>query len=650
MAVQPISGSSAEPDRGGESDQPYVPRPPEAHAEAPRASIDPDRSKGWIRRILPIMLAHKRVFGTALVCAFLALMFQIAAPRVVMQAIDHGLVRKVTPIWIFAVILIGLAVGRGVFGFIFRYGLFGTAYRIEYDLRSIMYEHLTRMSFSFFDRIQSGQIISRSNSDIRAVQMLLVFGPFMFINMASFLVALGLMLTIHVKLALVALLPLPLVYLTGLRMRSLMFPISWIVQARLAELATIVEENITGVRVVKSFAAEKNQIGLLAKTAQRLRWAAIKQIGVRAQFAPIMENLPRLAMALVFLYGGSLALKGQVTIGTLVAFNAYVLMLQAPFRMLGFLMMMSQRSAASAERIFEILDETPQVADRPEATHLLFPRGEVEFRDVTFAYADGPPVLKNLNLALKPGETVAVVGRTASGKSTLARLLLRFYDVQEGAVLIDGRDVRDLTQTSLRAEVGIVLDEPILFSTTIRENISYGRPEATFEEIEAAARAAGADGFIQAMRDGYETVIGERGYTLSGGQRQRVAIARTLLTNPRILILDDATSSIDVKVEQEIHEALRGLMKGRTTLIIAHRLSTISLADRVVLLDEGRVVAQGAHEELLRTEPRYVEVLARAEAEKKPAGEKPRKRPAVEAGRPVLEPLSEVIKEVSGDG
>ena len=648
--LEPSTKPEAEPARPAKAGrEPYIPRPPQARYPAPRAGIDPDRSKGWIQRILPILFAHKRVFIRSLACAFLALMFQIAAPRVVMQAIDQGLIKRATPIWIFAAVLIGLAVGRAVFGYIFRYGLFGTAYRIEYDLRSIMYEHLTRMSFSFFDRIQSGQIISRSNSDIRAVQMLLVFGPFMVINMLSFLVALGLMLTIHMKLALVSLLPLPLVYLTGLRMRRLMFPISWIVQARLAELATIVEENVTGVRVVKSFAAERAQIGLLARTAQRLRWAALKQIMIRARYAPIMENLPRLAMALVFLYGGSLALEGQVTIGTLVAFNAYVLMLQAPFRMLGFLMTMSQRSAASAERIFEILDETPQVADRPGAKHLLDPKGEVEFRSVTFSYAGGPPVLKNLDLKLSPGETVAVVGRTASGKSTLARLLMRFYDTQEGAVLIDGRDIKDLTQASLRAQVGIVLDEPVLFSASIRENISYGRPDAPFEEVQAAAMAAGADGFVREMPDGYEAVIGERGYTLSGGQRQRIAIARTLLTNPCVLILDDATSSIDVKVEQEIHEALRSLMRGRTTLIIAHRLSTISLADRVVLLEDGRVAAQGTHEELLRTEPRYVEVLARAEEEKTVPAAPARPKPAAPS-QPVLEPLSEAMKEVGGDG
>jgi len=279
--------------------------------------------------------------------------------------------------------------------------------------------------------------------------------------------------------------------------------------------------------------------------------------------------------------------------------------------------MLSQRSAASAGRIFEVLDEQPDITDRDGAADLVQPRGEVEFKDVTFAYTNGADVLTGLNLKLDAGEIVAVVGRTGSGKSTLARLLARFYDVSGGAVLVDKTDVRDLTVPSVRAHVGYVLDEPILFSASVRENIAYGKPDAPFEEIEASAWAAGADGFIRELSHGYDTVVGERGYTLSGGQRQRISIARTLLVNPRILILDDATSSVDAKIEQEIHEALQTLMRERTTLIIAHRLSTISLADRVVLLENGRIAADGTHTELMRTEPRYVEILARSEEEDK---------------------------------
>jgi ATP-binding cassette subfamily B protein len=370
--------------------------------------------------------------------------------------------------------------------------------------------------------------------------------------------------------------------------------------------------------VVKSFAAEEQQIGVLSRAGIRLQWANVAQNDARARLAPFMENLPRLGLVGVLLYGGWLAIDGQVTIGTLVAFNAYVVMLQTPFRMLGFFLMLGQRAAASAERIYEILDERPAVADRPGAYDLVDPESgtvaahgaRVQFDDVTFSYGEGPAVLRGFSLELEPGETVAIVGRTGSGKSTVTRLLARFYDVDDGAVLVDGHDVRDLTTVSLRSQVGIVLDEPFLFSESLRDNIAYGRPDATDEEVRAAAVAAQADGFIEALPEGYDTVIGERGYDLSGGQRQRVAIARTLLVNPRMLVLDDATSAIDVHVEEAIHDALVTLMEGRTTVVIAHRLSTIRLADRVVLLEEGRVAASGTHAELMATEPRYAEVLA----------------------------------------
>ncbi len=587
--------------------------PPGPAAPAPAASIDPDRSLGWIRRVLPMVLARRRQLAVGLSCALVAMVAQVVAPRVLMSAIDNALTARTSDLTPYVVALGSLAAVRGVLTFAYRTTLFRAAFGLEYDLRTTMYEHFTRLSFSFYDRVQSGQLISRANSDIRSVQLFLTFMPIVALNLASFGVALVIMLTISVPLTIVAVAPLPFVYVLGVKMRELMFPISWIVQARTADVATIVEENVTGARVVKSFAAEGQQLEELARAARRLRWASILQIDVRARYAPLLEALPRTGLAAVLLVGGLLAIDGTVTVGSIVAFSTYVVLLQAPFRILGFMLLLGQRAAASAERIYEILDAEPDVVDRPGAIDLVGARGEVDLRDVTFRYGEAGPVLERLDLHLAAGESVAIVGRTGSGKSTIARLLPRFYDATEGHVLVDGHDVRDLTVRSLRGAIGLVLDEPFLFSASVRENIAYGRPDAGADAVRAAARAAGAEAFVDALPEGFDTEVGERGYTLSGGQRQRIAIARTLLADPAILILDDATSSIDVQVEEEIHAALRVLMEGRTTLVIAHRTSTIALADRVVLLEGGRVSAEGTHAHLMATEPRYAEVLAHSE-------------------------------------
>jgi ATP-binding cassette subfamily B protein len=375
-------------------------------------------------------------------------------------------------------------------------------------------------------------------------------------------------------------------------------------------VATILDENINGVRVVKSFAQEEAEVNRLADAAERVAWAYVKDAQFRAKWSPWVQNLPQVGLALVLFFGGWMVLDGHLNIGGILAFNAYLLMLQAPFMMLGQLVMMGQRAKASAERIFEVLDENPEITERPGAFDLTDVRGALDFNHVRFEYANGAEILVDFDAHIQAGETVAIVGRTGSGKSTVARLVTRFYDVSDGSVCIDGTDVRDATLASLRANVGVVLDEPFLFSISIAENIAYGKPDATYDEIELAARAANAHEFIERLPEGYDTVIGERGYTLSGGQRQRIAIARTLLVNPPILILDDATSSIDVHVEASIYQALRALLRQRTTIVIAHRISTIALASRVILLDEGRVVATGTHEELLATSPLYAEVLA----------------------------------------
>jgi ATP-binding cassette, subfamily B, bacterial len=586
----------------------YEPLPPAAHYDPPVSRIHPDASLGWIRRMLPVVRAHRRSFTIAMLMAAVALGSNVAIPAVVGAGIDEIRADGSVAAWVIALLV--LAVARSFFTFGYRNRLYKFAYAIEYDLRSLMFRHFAAMSHGFYDKVQTGQLVSRANSDIRAVQMLLAFAPFMLMMMMTFVLAFAFMLTKHVLLTLVAVSTLPLVYVYGVKLRNLMFPLSWVVQGRLADVATTVEENVTGVRVVKAFAGERSQIDQLAHQARRLRWAAVKVNDARARYAPLMENLPRLGMALTLLYGGYLAIDGKVTVGTIITFSSYVLLLQAPFRMLGFFMIMSQRAAASAGRIFEILDTPAEITDRPGAIDLVEPRGEIRFEDVRFGYDSGAPVLDGFDLHVPPGETVAVVGATGSGKSTIARLLLRFYEVDQGAVRVDGHDVRDVTMASLRHHVGMVSDEAFLFSSSIRDNIAYARPDASDDEIEAAARAANAHGFITELAEGYDTVIGERGYTLSGGQRQRISIARTLLADPAVLILDDATSAVDVRVEAEIHQALERLSADRTTLIIAHRLSTIALADRVALIGGGKVLALDTHQRLLADEPRYRDVLA----------------------------------------
>lgn len=582
---------------------------------APRASIDPDTSKGWIKRMLPLVRAHRGLVAISLTTALVSQLILVAAPRVVMAAIDTALVHRVRSLDAFVVALAILAVARLAVGMVHRSNLLKTSAYLEYDLRAIVQAHLGRQSFAWYDRTQTGALISRANSDIRAIERFLTFTPAVAVTFVGFGFALALMLVIDVWLTVAAVATLPFVYVSGIRMRRVLWPVAWLVQSRTADVATVVEENLAGAHVIRGMAAERNQIGKLDRSAERLRWVATEEVAVRARYQPLIENLPRLGIALVVLYGGYLAIQDEITIGSLVAFAAYVALMQVPFRLLGFIVMMGQRASASAARVFEVVDAAPDIIDRPGALHLVDPVGEVAFEGVVFGYGEGADVLHGFDLRVDAGETVALVGRMGSGKSTVARLLPRFYDVRSGRVTVDGHDVRDLTLDSLRHHVGMVADEPFLFSASVRDNIAYGRPDATDEQVAVAAGTADAARFIEQLPQGYDTVIGERGYTLSGGQRQRIAIARALLTNPQVLVLDDATSAIDVEVERRIHDALTSSLAGRTTLLVAHRLSTIALADRVVLLDGGRVVAQGTHQELLHTVPAYAEVLAHTEEE-----------------------------------
>ena len=581
---------------------------------APKASIDPDAGKTWLRRALPLVKAHRGLLITSLALSFLGLIVQVQIPNLVRIGIDKAVVDRAAPLSTYVYWIVGLALVQGFINYLARLYLLRTAYELEYDLRNIVYAHLARMPFGFFDRVQSGELMSRSSSDIRAVQMYLAFGPSILVQCLIAVVAFGLMLTINVPLAIVAMVTMPIIGVLGVSMRKAIFPVSWMIQARLARMATVVDENIQGVRIVKAFAAEGRQLRALGESADEIRWAYRQDARIRSRWNPLLDNLPRLGLALVLLIGGLMVIHGHTTVGTIVAFNSYVLMLQPPFRMLGMMIMMGQRASASARRIYEILDTPSDIVDDPAAVDVPL-RGDLAFEDVTFAYPNGTVALDGLDLRIRAGETVAVVGGTGSGKSTLGRLTARFYDVTGGRVTVDGHDVRTIKLAALRDQVGIVPDEPFLFSLTIHDNIAYGRPDATRLEVEEAALAAGADRFIADLPDGYDTVVGERGYTLSGGQRQRIAIARALIVNPPILVLDDATSAIDVTVEQRIHHSLREQMRGRTTLIVAHRLSTISLADRVVLIEAGRVIADGTHESLLLSEPRYGQVLASQNAE-----------------------------------
>ncbi|HEY8770989.1 MAG TPA: ABC transporter ATP-binding protein [Thermoleophilaceae bacterium] len=480
---------------------------------------------------------------------------------------------------------------------------------VEYDLRNRMYTHLQSLELGFFDGQQTGQLMSRSTVDLQGVRFFLGYGLiFMAQSALTIVIAAAVMLALNVPLALVALAPMPFVIYVAFRYGLKNRPASQEVQQRIAELTAEAEENVSGVRVVKAFAQEPRQLRRFEGVVRRVFDQSMVSTRLQAFYSPFIGFLPQIGLALILLVGGRQAINGDITVGEFVAFYGYVLMLTGPMRIFGIALGMAQRAVASGARVFEILDREPRLTAPPGAPDLPEGGGRVELRGVSFAYDGGEPVLRDVDLDVEAGRTVALVGGTGSGKTTLVALIPRLYDVDEGAMLVDGADVRSVDIGSLRREIAMVSDDAFLFSATLRDNIAYARPDASDEEVAEATRRAGLTEVLDELPAGYDTLVGERGHTLSGGQRQRVAIARALLAAPRILILDDATSSVDATTEGLIKEALREVMAGRTTFVIAHRLSTIALADEIVVLEEGRVLARGNHDELLESSPLYAEI------------------------------------------
>jgi ATP-binding cassette subfamily B protein len=471
---------------------------------------------------------------------------------------------------------------------------------VEFDLRQLFYAHLQRLELGFFDSQQTGQLMSRATVDLQSIRFFLGYGLiFITQNLLTITLACAVMLVLDPWLALLALIPAPFVVYTASRYNRVSRPAVQEVQQRIAELTAEAEENVSGIRIVKAFAREEHQLHRFRRAVSRVFDQSIYSTRLQAFFSPLLGLLPQIGVALVLLVGGRQVIAGNLSLGEFTAFYTYVMMLASPMRMLGMAMGMAQRAIASGNRLFEILDREPQIESPPGAPPLPAGEGRVELRDVTLRYDGAAPALTGVSLAVEPGRTVALVGPSGSGKTSLVALIARLYDPSEGSILVDGADVRTVDVGSLRSEIAFVGDESFLFSASVAENIAYARPGASREEIEAAARRAQADGFIDELPGGYDARVGERGLTLSGGQRQRIAIARALLADPRILILDDATSSVDATTEAQIKAGLREAMEGRTTFVIAHRLSTVALADEIVVIDGGQIVDRGSHEELL---------------------------------------------------
>ncbi len=569
-----------------------------------------DAHSGWLRRLSRACWRYPRNLVLALGGTLVVSLVGIAIPLIQRAIVDNLTSGAQAAIWPLAVALLVAAAANFAGLYVRRYRGGRLSLDVQHDLRTQLFSALSRLDGTRQDELHTGQIVSRSISDLTMIQSLLSMVPMLIGNAVLFVGSMIAMAFLSPVLTLVALAVGPALWFIAAASRRTLFPASWDAQQQAAGIAAVVDEAVTGVRVVKGFGQEEQEVERIERASSRLYASRVRAVRLLARYNPALQAVPALGQVGVIALGGWLALRGSISLGTFLAFSSYLVALVWPVRSLAGLVTVGQQARASVIRVFEVIDAEPVVTDRPGALPLPPGTPDVELDDVRFGYVPSQPVLRGLSLRVTPGETLALVGPAGSGKSTISLLLPRFYDVSGGALRVGGHDVRDLTQDSLRSAIGLVMEESFLFSDTVAANIAFGRPDATREQIVAAARAAEADTFIAALPQGYDTLVGEKGLTLSGGQRQRVALARALLTDPAILVLDDATSAVNPQVEAEIHETLRRVMHGRTTLLIAHRRSTLQLAQRIAVLDQGRLVDVGSHEELMARCPLYRLLLA----------------------------------------
>jgi ATP-binding cassette, subfamily B, bacterial len=581
-----------------------------AQAGTPARALGSGYGEGWLRRITAQCLKHRGLSVVAFGASLVSTLITTAIPLIQRDIVDKAILQRTQAIWPGATLLIVAALISFGAVYLRRYRGGQLSLEVQHDLRTELFDSLTRLDGARQDRLHTGQIVSRSISDLNMVQSLLQMLPMLIGNGLLFVLSIIVMFFLSPLLALISLAVGPALLVLSIASRRRLFPASWDAQQKAGAVAGVVEGAVTGVRVVKGFGQEEQEIERLEGISRVLYAARVRTVRMMAKFSPALGAIPALGQVGVLALGGYLAIKGEITLGTFLAFASYLAQMVNPVRALTNLITIGQEARASVIRVYEVIDSRPVLTEKPDA--LVLPPGskDVELDDVHFGYVPSEPVLRGLSLRMRPGETLAVVGTSGSGKSTISLLLPRFYDVRSGAIRVGGYDVRDLTLDSLRASIGLVMEESFLFSDTVRSNIAYGRPDATQQQIQAAARAAEAEEFILGLPDGYDTVVGEQGLTLSGGQRQRVALARALITDPAILVLDDATSAIDARVEAQIHATLRKVMAGRTTLLIAHRRSTLELADQIAVLDKGRLIDQGTNDELMARCPEYRLLLA----------------------------------------